>query len=393
MNFSQSFRLAIKSILSSKTRSILTMLGIIIGVAAVIIIVALGQGMANDMKETFQSMGTNLLTVSLRGRGSSRTITPDQIYEFTEENSDVFAGVTPLVTLSSATLKYEDNSTDTTTITGVGEDFCAIKNYAVTSGRFLQYIDISRRQKVCVIGTYVLNELFSGMDPLGETLRLNGEEYKVIGVLEEKASSEESTDDDQVIIPYTLATKMSWSAQVSSYAFSTVSSDSVADATELLDELLSEVYVSDDYYSIRSQEEMMETMTELTNSLMLVLVAIAAISLLVGGIGIMNIMLVSVTERTREIGIRKSLGAKKKDIMSQFVIEAATTSSVGGVIGIIVGVGLANVAAKLMDMSADPSVLAIATAFLVSLSIGIAFGFLPANKAAKLNPIDALRYD
>jgi putative ABC transport system permease protein len=171
------------------------MLGIIIGVAAVIIIVALGQGMANDMKETFQSMGTNLLTVNLRGRGSSRTITPDQIYEFTEENSDTFAGVTPLVSISSATVKYGDTSLDTTTVTGVGENFCSIKNYAVASGRFLQYIDIARRQKVCVIGAYVAQELFSGSDPVGETIRLNGEEYQVIGVLEEKASSEESTDD------------------------------------------------------------------------------------------------------------------------------------------------------------------------------------------------------
>ncbi len=391
MEFKQSFRLAIKSILSSKTRSMLTMLGIIIGVAAVIVIVSLGQGMSKTMTETFESMGTNLITVNLRGRGSTRNITPDEIYEFTAQNSDVLAAVTPLVTLS-ATAKYMNTSLDTT-VTGVGEDFCQIRNYSVGSGRFLQYIDIARRAKVCVVGTYIAQQFFESADPLGRQIKINGDVYTIVGVLSQKSSSEEGTDDDQIMVSYTNAAKLSRMARISSYAFSTASTKTVDRAMTAIEGRLYKVYEDEDAYTVRSQAESIEQLTQLTDTLMMVLVAIAAISLLVGGIGIMNIMLVSVTERTREIGIRKSLGAKRRDIMRQFVIEAATTSSVGGIFGIFFGILFANIAGKLLDMAAAPSLLAIATAFFVSLSIGVAFGYLPANKAAKLNPIDALRYD
>ena len=390
MNFKQSFLLSIKSIMSSKTRSMLTMLGIIIGVAAVIVIVSLGQGMSKSMTETFESMGTNLITVMLRGRGSTRTVTVDDMYGFAEQHADSIAAVTPFVTLST-TAKYESASLDTT-VNGVGEDYCQIRNYAVASGRFIEYIDIARRQKVCVIGTYVSQTLFEDADPLGKAIRINGDTYTVVGLLDKKSSNEEGTDDDQIIIPYTNAAKLA-RRTITTFYFSTVSTSTVSDAMTGIKDKLFEVYENENAYFVRSQAESIERLTTLTDTMMMVLVAIAAISLLVGGIGIMNIMLVSVSERTREIGIRKSVGAKKKDIMRQFVIEAATTSSVGGIFGIIIGIIFANIAAKVFNLSASPSILAIATAFLVSLSIGIAFGYLPANKAAKLNPIDALRYD
>jgi putative ABC transport system permease protein len=367
------------------------MLGIIIGVGAVIVIVSLGQGMSNDVTETFESMGTNLLTVTLRGRGSSRNITTDEIYEFVSENQDTIAAVTPMVDLS-VTAKYEDTSLDTNA-SGVGEDFCLVKNYGVGSGRFINYIDIIRRQKVCVIGTYVAQELFGGEDPLGQSVKINGMMFTVVGVLEEKAGSEESSTDDHIYMPYSIATKLSWMARISSYSFSAADKDQVEAAKTAIEERLYKVYEDESAYRVSSQAESIEQLNELTGTIMTVLVAIAAISLLVGGIGIMNIMLVSVTERTREIGIRKSLGVRKRDIMRQFVIEAATTSSVGGIMGIILGVALAQVAGNALDMTAAPSVTAILVAFLVSLSIGLIFGLLPANKAAKLNPIDALRYE
>nr|WP_283243587.1 ABC transporter permease [Feifania hominis] len=372
-------------------RSFLTMLGIIIGVASVIVIVSLGQGMAQDVTDTFESMGTNLITVNLVGRGSTRSIGVDEIYTFTEENQQLLSYVTPTVSVS-ATMKVDNETLSTTSVTGVGEDFCQIRNYAVSDGRFLQYVDILRRQKVCVIGSYVAQTYFGG-DPLGQTVKINGNHYTVIGVLEEKSGSEESSDDDAIFIPYSNATKLSRMSTISNYYFSASSKDHVSEAKTAVEQLLYKAYGDEDSYRVSTQAESIEQLNELTGTIISVLIAIAAISLFVGGIGIMNIMLVSVTERTREIGVRKSLGAKRRDIMRQFVIEAGTTSSVGGILGIVCGIGLSYVAGGLFDMRSEPSFYAVAVAFGVSLAIGVAFGFLPANKAAKLNPIDALRHD
>lgn len=392
MNIQQSFLLALKSILSSKTRALLTMLGIIIGVSAVIVIISLGNGMSKTMEETFESMGTNLLTVNIMGRGSSRAVQVDDLYTLTEENPDVLSAVTPNIDVS-VTVKNASDSFSTTA-SGVGEDFCQIKNYAVSTGRFLQYIDIAQRKKVAVIGTYIANTCFGGSaNAVGQQLKLNGSMYTVVGVLEEKAGSEEGSDDDHIYLPYSIATKLSWMSQISTYYFSATSENATSKAKTLIENALYKVYEDEDAYTVTSMSESLENLTSLTDTLVLVLAAIAAISLLVGGIGIMNIMLVSVTERTREIGIRKSLGAKRRDIMRQFVIEAGTVSALGGIVGIVLGAVLSVLAGRLFDMTASPSVGAILLAFSVSLGIGVVFGFLPANKAAKLRPIDALRYD
>ncbi len=386
----QAFKLAIKSLTSSKMRAFLTMLGIIIGVGSVIILVSLMQGMSNMMTSTFEDMGTNRLTVSVTGRGSSRSVDVDDMYALYEENPEYFGAMSPTVSMQ-ATVKQGTTSYESTTVTGVSEDYRSMQKYDLSEGRWLGYADLENRNKVCVIGSYIAQDAFAG-DALGKTIKVNGNDFTVIGVLDEQDDSTEQSSDDCLFLPYTVASKLGQS-RVSSYIFMTVDPTLNTDATTVLDNALYAVFQSTDFYNISDMSEILSSMEELTGTMTLLVVGIAAISLVVGGIGIMNIMLVSVTERTREIGIRKSLGAKRRDIMRQFVIEAATTSACGGIIGIVFGSVVAIVAGKLIGMTVTPSVSAVLVAFGVSVAIGVFFGFMPANKAAKLNPIDALRYD
>ena len=391
MSVGQSFRLAIKSLLTSKMRALLTMLGIIIGVAAVIIIISLGDGMQTMINDQFNKMGTNLLQVQIMGRGSSRTVTDEDMYAVKEANPDCIKAMSPSVGVGNATV-MQGNERFSTTITGVGEDYLTVKSLELAQGRFIQYIDVDRLQKTCVIGSYVDQELFNGTG-LGKTLPISGYEYKVVGVLNEQADSTSYGADNNIYIPYTTATRLVGNSTIGSYLFTATDETTNARAKAIIEKALDKVYGSDDYYMVISMSEMMNMMGDIQGTVMTVLVAIAAISLLVGGIGIMNIMLVSVTERTREIGIRKSLGAKGRDIRSQFIIEAGTTSALGGVIGIGLGAALAGIIGSAMGISANASVSAILISAGVSLAVGVLFGYLPANKAAKLNPIDALRYD
>ncbi len=388
MNYKQSFILAIKSLAASKMRSFLTMLGIIIGIAAVIILVSMVNGMTSEIVSTFESMGTNLLTVNITGRGSSRNVSADDMLKLAEDNPGIIRACSPSVSSSQTIKNGSDNIT--TSVTGVSENFAEIRNLNVTAGRFLEYIDVERKQKVCVIGTYIVKELFGGTSPIGRDLKINNAVYRVVGVLEQKGDSSETSQDNCIYIPYTTASRF---ARINTYYFSAIDEEHIDMAINIIDAKLYKVFANENLYSISSQEEMIDTINDLTSKMTMILVGVAGISLLVGGIGIMNIMLVSVTERTREIGIRKSLGAKRRDIMSQFVVEAATTSAIGGILGIILGIIASFVVSKLMNMSAVISLAAIIIAFSVSAVIGIAFGYLPANKAAKLNPIEALRHD
>ena len=396
MSILESLELALKNIVSSKTRTLLTMLGIIIGVAAVIVIVGLGNGLEKYVSDSFSDLGTNTLTVTVMSRGSTRTLDVEEMYDIVEENSDYLDLCSPTVTMLGFP-KVGSDTLDYTTMQGVSEDYFEIASLTVEKGRGLQYSDMASRSKVCVIGAYIDQAYFGG-NAVGQTLRVYGSTFTIVGVLAQQDDElEEGGSDDCLYLPYTTASRIS--GEVSSYVVTMKDENQLDESVACLESALLQVFADDDYYTVSSMSEMLETMTSMINILVGVLAGIAAISLVVGGIGIMNIMLVSVTERTREIGIRKSLGAKERYIMQQFVIEAACTSALGGIVGILIGRGLSFAASELATrlmgetLTVSPTVAAVALAFGISVGIGILFGYLPAKKAAGLNPIDALHYD
>ncbi len=390
MNLQQSLRLALKSLAASKMRSFLTMLGIIIGVAAVIIIVSLMSSLTNYVIATFEDMGANLITVNISGRGGNRSVDPEEMQTLAEENADTIGYISPTVTVG-ATAKVGNNNI-TVSAQGVNEYYDEIKQLNVQLGRHLTYVDISERCRNCVIGTYLVKELFDGENPLGQSLTVNGFTFTVTGVLEEKGGSTAQSADNTLLIPYTVAKKMG-RGTISSYSMSAKTKDTIDSAKEILEQFLLDKFSSDDYFTLIDQAAIIEELNKLIGMMTTMLVGIAAISLLVGGIGVMNIMLVSVTERTREIGIRKSLGATPWDILGQFLVEACVTSGIGGILGILLGAFGGSAVANLVGIPFTLSVTSIVVAFSVSAAIGIGFGYFPARKASRLNPIDALRYD
>ncbi len=393
-----SFNLALRSIWSNKMRSFLTMLGIIIGVAAVIILVGIVNGEMSYMTESFASMGTNRITVNVVNL-NSRSISVDEMYEFYEDNEKYFSNLSPTVTVS-ATVKVGNENSDATTVTGVSEDYLDIMDYDLERGRFIQYADISARQKVAVIGLYVAETYYGNAEQaIGERISVNGTKYEIVGVVERQTSESdemsEGGSDDFLYIPYTAAVKLSRNGTINNYTF-TVHDEYVEQAstvTTMIEDFLYTIFKNDDLYKVTAMSELLDSMNEMIGQMSLMLGGIAGISLLVAGVGVMNIMLVSVTERTREIGIRKALGAKKATILTQFVIEAAVTSSLGGIIGIIIGCIGTVIAGQMMSIDAKPSFGWIIASFTVSMGIGLVFGYMPARSAATLNPIDALRSD
>ena len=398
MSLLETFQLSLRNIWGSKMRSFLTMLGIIIGVCAVIVIVGLGNGMQGYIEDSFDELGTDSLTVMIMGRGSSRSVSEDEMYQMVEDNSDVLKQLSPSVTVSFP-LKIGSDTVTSTSVTGVSEDYFSMKGYDITQGRGLQYTDMRNREKVCVVGQY-LNMAYYGGSAVGQTLKVGQNTLTIVGVLAAEGSDlEEGGADDCVYLPYSTASRISSAGTISSYVVTVWDKDRISEAKLLVENQLYSIFEDDDAYNVISMSEMLDTMNAMVNVIIYILAAIAAISLVVGGIGIMNIMLVFVTERTKEIGIRKALGAKEGAIMRQFVIEAATTSALGGVLGILAGFGLSSVATVVIDnvlgeaLTVSPSAGAVLLAFGVSTGIGIAFGYLPAQKAANLNPIDALRYD
>lgn len=373
-------------------RSFLTMLGIIIGVASVIILVSLVNAYMSYMTESFASLGTNQISVNMINL-SSRSVSVDEMYEFYEEHTDLFDHMTPMVSVST-TVKHSSDTMSSTSVSGVSEDYLAIKDYDLVQGRNIQYSDITSRQKVCVIGYYVASELYGSPEKaIDETIKIGGYAYRVVGVVErqEEDDLEDGGTDDFVWLPYSCAVKMARNANINNYTFTIMDLTTASEATALIENFLYETFKDDDLYNVTAMSEMLDSLNSMIAMVSAGLGGIAGISLLVAGVGVMNIMLVSVTERTREIGIRKALGARKSVILQQFVIEAAVQSAMGGIIGIIIGSIATTAVGKLAGLNATPTPMAVIVSFSVSVAIGLFFGYMPARRAASLNPIDALR--
>ena len=394
----ETFREAIQNIWSNKFRTLLTMLGIIIGVMAVMVIVGLGNGMTTSIQNEFADMGTNLLTVQIMGYGS-RSVKVKDFYELVEKNSDVLGAVSPSISMSG-TVKVgtDDDSYSSTSVKGVSEVYLNMDGYTIAQGRPLNYVDMDANKKVCMVGDYISRVGYGG-NAIGQSIKIGREWYTIVGVLEaeiDDPSDQEGSSDDCIFVPYTTAMRVSGISTASSYAVLVSDEENISKGKAIIENGLQELLHSDSGYMVIS----LDSMSEMMSTISLGISAIAALSLLVGGIGIMNIMMVSVTERTREIGIRKALGAKERTILSLFVVEAGTTSALGGIIGIGLGYIVSTVATKVlavimtdMPITVTPTAGSIAVAFGISVGIGVLFGYLPAKRAARLNPIEALRYD
>jgi putative ABC transport system permease protein len=392
MGFLQAYKMALKSIVGNKVRSFLTMLGVIIGVSAVIAAVAFAQGATKKITDSIQGLGTNLIQITITGRNSNRNLTYEGLKEFADENSGGISYIAPQIN-SSATIKAGNKTRDTSLI-GTSPEYEHIKSVHVQSGRYLLSFDMDYMQKVALIGTAVANDVFEGEDPIGKTMKINGQIFKVVGLLEEKADGQEQSDDDQVIIPVTVAQRLNRNSIIRSFSVQASSPEVVNSVMEELNVFLTKIYKDSNAFRVFNQAQMLSTLNDITGTMAVILGGIAAISLLVGGIGIMNIMLVSVTERTREIGIRKAIGAKRKNILVQFLIEAIMVTGTGGLMGVLIGVGIIKFIIGGLNLTTPVySPFWITLSFSISLVVGVLFGLFPAYKAARLHPIEALRFE
>lgn len=392
MNFgkiSQSIKMAMKSISGNKGRSALTMLGVIIGVGSVILLTGIGNGASSDIKDQISSLGTKLITVSFSRGFTSRSVDIEDMTEFVDDNSDIISDMSPYISGMVQTKQGTSNSMSQ--LDAMDTTYQDIKSVELTNGRFFTDTDIANRSKVAIVGTYIVQEFYGGVNPVGETIKLNGQQFSIIGVYEESGDSTESSTDNKVSIPYTTAQRFLKNKNITTYYISAATEETVDAAKTATENFIMKKFGSDEGYTVSSIAEMLDTMNEMMGTLTMMLAGIAGISLVVGGIGIMNIMTVSVSERTREIGIRKAIGARTTDILLQFLIESMILSAAGGVIGILFGLGLGQIAGILLGFSFAAQSSMILMSFVFSIAIGICFGIAPAKKAAKLHPIEALR--
>ena len=396
MNPIETIKMAFKAIWANRGRSFLTMLGVIIGVMSVTVLMAIGQGTTSSVTDSISSMGTNMLSVTIQTRrvgfggmgrdhrnaGAKGTVILKAEEVLALKDNEYVQYVSPTV---SGSLTVKAGSTNTNaSVMGVYPDYAQIVSTDLASGRYIMDADVENRSAVCVIGPDLAEDLFGNTNVVGNTLHVDGRKFQIVGVLDGTSST--------LILPFTLAQRMLKSTAISNFYVSATESATVNKAQAAVERFLYKKYQDDSTYFIMNQEQMLEAMEETAGTLSLMLGGIAGISLLVGGIGIMNIMLVSVTERTREIGIRKAIGAKRSNILMQFLIESVVLSGMGGLLGLLLGYGLMYMLKTYMGMpvAASAGVAQMSMAF--SMMVGVVFGLYPANKASKLKPIDALHY-
>lgn len=406
MNYRNLFRIAFRAIANNKMRAFLTMLGVIIGVAAVIAMLAIGQGSKRSIRASIEEMGSNMIMIHPGGErmGGVRLSSSDmqslklEDYQAIVNQNTYLDKITPTVN-SSGQLIYGGNNTPST-VYGVNEQYLDIRRYAIGSGEMFTESDIKRAAKVCVVGQTVVDNLFTkGEDPLGKTIRFNSIPFRIIGVLESKGYNSMGQDqDDLILAPYTTVQKRILAiTYLQGITASAIDESQTQQAIDEISDILRTNHklraTDEDDFTVRSTQEMSEMMTSTMDMMTILLACIASISLVVGGIGIMNIMYVSVTERTREIGLRMSIGAKGRHILWQFLIEAVIISVTGGIIGVLFGIGASMAINLILKWPIYVQPASVLLSFAVCTLTGIFFGWYPARKASRLNPIDALRFE
>ncbi|WP_242225155.1 ABC transporter permease [Bacillus cereus group sp. BfR-BA-01380] len=389
MGLIQSVKMAMRSIKGNKLRAFLTMLGIIIGVASVIVLVSIGQGSSQAVANQINSLGTNLLTVNMMGSDTMKFTEEDvaklQKIDEIKEMSPVVSG---RVTVKNGTVSTQ------VSLTGTNSSYQQVRDMKVNEGRFLSDMDVEYRQKVIVLGANTAQNLFGVENPIGKDVQVNGGSFKIVGVLASKGGSMGQSGDDVIIMPLSTAQRIVKNTNIQTLYVQVKSEEQLNTVMAQVQNKLAVMFPNkQDNYSVFNQKDLVDTMSSVTGTMTMMLGGIACISLLVGGIGIMNIMLVSVSERTKEIGIRKAIGAKRRDVLQQFLIEAVVLSSFGGLIGMGIGLLVAKILSMATGMTIAYSLPVTLLAFLFSLLVGVGFGVFPANKASKLHPIQALRYE
>jgi putative ABC transport system permease protein len=406
MNLTNLFKIAIRALVRNKMRAFLTMLGIIIGVGSVIAMLAVGEGSKQKIRSQMSSMGTNMVMVMpnmQRRAGVSLGASSSMVLKYSDvvalrNEATAISEVSPEVSASGQVI-YSNQNTQTT-IYGVSEEYLSIRKLEIGSGRIFNSNEVKSMAKVCLLGQTVVDNLFGeGADPVGLSIRIKSLPFQVIGVLKDKGESGMGQDQDDIILaPYTtVQRRLAAIDYINGIYASAVSEEKSGVAIAEVEEILRRTHKlqesQENDFRVMSQSELLETVSTVTDILTYLLAVIAGISLLVGGIGIMNIMLVSVTERTREIGLRMSIGGRGKDILRQFLVESMVMSILGGIFGVIFGYLLAKIAGTLMSSPIVVTMKSVILAFIVCFAIGVFFGWYPAKKAANLNPIDALRYE
>ncbi|MBT3921201.1 MAG: FtsX-like permease family protein [Nitrospina sp.] len=396
------FKMALRSLVTHKLRTFLTALGIIIGVASVISMISIGEGARSQTQDTISKFGTNIITVK-PGQQKSRHVTTGKVDTLTLDDAEYIKVNIPLITgvaaqvYRSAQIKFENKNTNTT-VRGTGASYARLANFEMDLGRYFNSEEIKSAKRICILGSTALKNLFGDINPLGKTIKVNGKNFLVIGTTVPKGALSWFDPDDQIFIPVTTAQKRVFGMNhVQSIDVQAGKIEDLEIVIEEITRLLRQKHnilegKEDDFY-VQNSAQFLRSWGESAKTFTYLLGGIAAISLMVGGIGIMNIMLVSVTERTREIGIRKALGAKKREILEQFLIESVLISFLGGGIGILLGIGISRFVSNIGGWETIVSSQSIILSFGFSVAIGIFFGFYPANKAANLNPIEALRYE